>query len=94
MNYKEARIYRIKYESLLSTALMHIYDYFANVILEATKQITEPETSANLLSADTSHNDPSIETAFSLYYGKFQSAACKVETSLKHVEERINKHNQ
>lgn len=75
---------------------MHIYDYFANVIMEATNQITEPETSANLLSTNTesSQSDPTIETAFSLYYGKFQSAASKVETVLKHVELKANKHSQ
>lgn len=94
MNYKEARIYRIKYESLLSTALMHIYDYFANVIMESTKQITDPENSANLLITESTQNDPAIETAFSLYYGKFQSAASKVEAALKHVEGKVDKHSQ
>lgn len=95
LNYKESRIYRIKYESLLSTALSYVYEYVNTLITDAIKHVTEPENGAVLLNAEsTAKSDQAVESAFSLYYGKFQSAACKVKTILTHIEDKIEKHVQ
>lgn len=83
----------MKYESLLSSALVHVFEYFVLVIVEATKQVTDPENGTNLLNTENCQNDPAIETAFSLYYGKFQNAASKVDIVLRHIEHKINKHS-
>lgn len=84
----------MKYESALMTALTHLCECVNNVIIEATKQVTDPENSANLLSVGNVQSEPCIESAFSLYYGKFQNAAAKVDCALKHIEAKVDKHNQ
>lgn len=94
LNYKESRIYRMKYDSLLSTALNHVYEYVNNILIEAIKHVTDPGNESVLLNAETSTDHQGVESAFSLYYGKFQNAACKVKTVLSHIEGKIDKHVQ
>lgn len=94
LNYKESRIYRMKYESLLQTALNQVYEYVNNVITDAIKHVTDPENGAMLLNVENTSNHEAVESAFSLYYGKFQNAACKVKEILAHVENKAEKHIQ
>lgn len=82
MNFKESRIHKMKYESLLTTALNKIYNFVHNVIVETTKQVLDPEIKTNLFNT----SDSNIDTTFSLYYGKFQSAATKIKNVLTHLE--------
>lgn len=93
-NYKESRIYRIKYESLLSTALNYIYEYVSCIITDAIKHVTDPENESVMLNAENNTNHQAIESVFSLYYGKFQNAAYKVKIVLNHIEDKTNKHIQ
>lgn len=86
MHFKESRIYKMKYESLLTTALNKIYNYVNNIVIDTTKHIVDSEMKAVPLTS--SSNDPSVDTAFSLYYGKFQSAATKVKFILMHLEDK------
>lgn len=65
-----------------------------NIIIETTRQVTDPENYTNLLSIENSQTDSSKESAFSLYYGRYQNAATKIKVSLQHVEDKVEKHNQ
>jgi hypothetical protein len=93
MNFKESRIYKMKYESLLVNALNKIYKAVSSIILEATKQVLDPESKTNIVPLH-SNTAESMDTAFSLYYGKFQSAASKVKLILSHLEEKSVKNEQ
>lgn len=92
--YKESSIYKIKYESLLATALAYLCESVNNIIIETTRQVTDPENSTNLLNIENPQSDSSKESAFSLYYGRYQNAATKIKASLQHVEDKAEKHNQ
>lgn len=94
LNYKESRVYRMKYESLLSTALSHVYECVNDVITKAIKHVTDPENETVLLNVENNANHQAVESAFSLYYGKFQNAAEKVKTILAHIEDKTDKHIQ
>ncbi|KAJ3642789.1 hypothetical protein Zmor_025544 [Zophobas morio] len=93
MSFKESRIYKMKYESLLVNALNKIYKAVSNVIVEATKQVLDPDSKTNLVPLN-SNSAESMDTAFSLYYGKFQSAAAKIKLILAHLEEKAEKNEQ
>lgn len=80
LNFKEAKVYRMKYESLLSTALSFVYNFVNSVISETTKQIFHAEK------IDTEQE--SVDSIFSLYYGKFQSASGKVKLILDYIESK------
>lgn len=94
LNYKESRIYRMKYESLLSTALNHVYEYVNAIIIEAIKHVTDPENGTVLLTTEKTSNNQAVESAFSLYYGKFQNAASKIKAVITHIEHKAVKHVQ
>lgn len=83
----------MKYESMLTTALTYFYEYVNNIVTEATKHITDPEGNASLLSVDAGSGD-SVESAISLYYGKFQSAATKVQEILSYIDSKSETHAQ
>lgn len=85
MNFKESRIYKMKYESLLATALIKIYRTVSHIISETTKQVIDPESKATLVPLNSTD---SLDSAFSLYYGKFQSASTKIRLILAHLEEK------
>lgn len=79
---------------MLSTALAYLCESVNNVIIETTRQVTDPENYTNLLNIENPQMDSSKESAFSLYYGRYQNAAAKVKASLQHVEDKVEKHNQ
>lgn len=84
----------MKYESLLLTALNHVYEYVNSIITEAIKHVTDPETGGVALNTETNSSNQAVESAFSLYYGKFQNAASKVKVVLTHIENKAEKHVQ
>ncbi|XP_072394183.1 conserved oligomeric Golgi complex subunit 3 [Diabrotica undecimpunctata] len=92
LHYKESRIYKMKYESLLNNLLNKIYDYVNTVLVETTKQVVDPDFSFQ------SSQNPSInnlvDSAFSLYYGKFQSVSVKVKFILNNLEDREDQNEQ
>ncbi|CAH0558362.1 unnamed protein product [Brassicogethes aeneus] len=92
MQYKESRIYKMKYESLLTTALNKIYNYVNNIVIDTTKHIVDSEMKAVPLIQNS--NEPGMDSAFSLYYGKFQSAATKVKYILMHLEDKEDNSEQ
>ncbi|XP_056630773.1 conserved oligomeric Golgi complex subunit 3 [Diorhabda sublineata] len=92
LHYKESRIYKMKYESLLNTILNKIYDYVNTILVETTKQVVDPNV--NFQSAQVPHINSMVDSAFSLYYGKFQSVSVKVRSILNNLEERETRNDQ
>lgn len=89
-NFKEAYSYRIKYESLLLTALQNVVKTVTQIVNTATSQIVNMDNKSLLnLDAKTS---PNVDSAFSFYYGKFQNAANKVSLIMHHIEAKIEDH--
>ncbi|XP_018331497.1 conserved oligomeric Golgi complex subunit 3 isoform X2 [Agrilus planipennis] len=84
INYKESKIYIAKYENLLSKSIILIRSFVSNVIISVTKEVTDPDNKIDLLALNNSQSDSVI----SLYYGKYQSAAMKIKTILKYIEEK------
>lgn len=87
-DYKEARIYKMKNESLLMTLLNEVYRLFNHVISEASRQIIDPDNKSIGIADHVASNDLNAESSYSLYYGKFQSAAHKVSIIISYLEEK------
>lgn len=93
MTFKESRIYKMKYESLLTTALNKVYRTVSNVIQDATKQVLDPDSKSNIMDVPLNSTDL-MDTVFSLYYGKFQSASTKIKLILSHLERKAGTNEQ
>lgn len=85
LNFKESKVYKMKYESLLGTALTYVYNFVNHVISETTKQLTNTDVKSELPNIPHT-SDSSSDSVFSLYYGKFQSASVKVKLILDYIE--------
>ncbi|XP_060532022.1 conserved oligomeric Golgi complex subunit 3 [Cylas formicarius] len=83
LTFKEAKIFKMKYENLLSGATTHVYNYVDGVIVASTRQVVSPEFKSHLLPMTS---EAPADSAFSLYYGKFQSASIKVRVILEYLE--------
>lgn len=71
-----------------------IRKYCNNVIGNAMKQVTNPNNKTNLLVSNETENEGeaiSEESSFSLYYGKFLSAAVRVKPIISHIETKTEK---
>lgn len=90
-SYKEARIYKMRNESLLISLLNEVYKLFHQVITEASRQIIDPENKSIGIADHVATNDLNAETSYSLYYGKFQSAAHKVAIIISYLEDNNDK---
>lgn len=90
MNYKEAYVYKIKFENLLTNILGTVLKYVNHVITDATNQVLYLDNKANLLTGDGSQ-ETNVNAAFSFYYGKFQNAANKVSRVLEKIETKVDK---
>lgn len=88
LQYKESRVYKMKYESLLTNIFNKIYDYVNHILIETTKQVIDPDSKPQMLAQSSFVKTTLVDSAFSLYYGKFQSASSKVKFILSALEER------
>ncbi|CAH1159692.1 unnamed protein product [Phaedon cochleariae] len=93
LHYKESRIYKMKYESLLNNILNKIYDYVNTILVETMKQVVDPDSKTHILPQTPSVTESLVDSAFSLYYGKFQSVSIKIRFILNSLEERED-HNE
>lgn len=91
LQYKESRVYKMKYESLLTNILNKIYDYVNHILVDTTKQVVDPDSKAQMLPQAPNVSNALVDSAFSLYYGKFQSTSSKVKYILNGLEEREEK---
>ncbi|GBP13312.1 Conserved oligomeric Golgi complex subunit 3 [Eumeta japonica] len=80
--FKEAHVYQIKYRHLQSRAISLIRSYVIHILNHATEQVLTPIDDYE--STDTE----SIDTAYAVYFGKFQAAAPKLQYVIKEIEKR------
>lgn len=81
--YKDSSTFIVKYKHILSKAIVLIKNYVLTVISQATHQTLTPKN------IETHESKPNSETAFALYYGKYQASAVKIKRVSKLVEDRL-----
>ncbi|XP_050680646.1 conserved oligomeric Golgi complex subunit 3 [Leptidea sinapis] len=78
-NFKEAHSYTVKYRHLQSRGMALIRSYVNHILNIATEQVLTPD--------DPSDTD-SMDTAYAVYFGKFQAAAPKLKMVISEIEKR------
>lgn len=100
-------MYNIKYRQCLARAVMVMKNYLIQIFVAATDQVIE---SKNLAKAGEQLlksikkvvslwiywllDDKSADTAFAIYYGKFQASAPKAKRITSVIEERLDRSNE
>ncbi|CAG9117893.1 unnamed protein product [Plutella xylostella] len=85
-NYKEAHPYLVKYRHLQGRAASLVRGYVTHVLDHATKQVLAPKD-------EHSTDQETIDTAYAVYFGKFQAAAPKLQMVIREIEKRAE-HNE
>uniref|UniRef100_A0A0K8TSY1 Conserved oligomeric Golgi complex subunit 3 n=1 Tax=Tabanus bromius TaxID=304241 RepID=A0A0K8TSY1_TABBR len=88
VKFKESSAYILKYKQCLLRAVALIRAYVATILSRACQQILSPDRNTCLV------ENGGAEAAFALYYGKFQSAAAKVQLVTSMIEERNKRSNE
>ncbi|XP_049873257.1 conserved oligomeric Golgi complex subunit 3 [Pectinophora gossypiella] len=83
-NYKESHTYLVKYRHLQNRAISLIRSYVTHVLNHATEQVLAPKE-------EDPTDQESMDTAYAVYFGKFQAAAPKLRMVIKEIEERAEK---
>ncbi|XP_055373812.1 conserved oligomeric Golgi complex subunit 3 [Condylostylus longicornis] len=83
--FKESGVYIVKYKHCLSKALTMIKNYSGQILSQASESVLSPKSPTTLALSEVS----SPETAFALYYGKFQTSSIKIKKISSMIEERI-----
>lgn len=78
---------------MLSTCLANVVRYVNNIVLDATEQVVNNADMKSATISVASSGEPSVETAFSYYYGKFQNAATKTSNIIRYVENNCERHD-
>ncbi|KAJ2940633.1 hypothetical protein O0L34_g14741 [Tuta absoluta] len=84
-NYKESHTYLVKYRHLQNRAISLIRSYVTYVLNHATEQVLAPRD-------EDQTAQETIDTAYAVYFGKFQAAAPKLRMVIKEIEDRAE-HN-
>ncbi|XP_059054859.1 conserved oligomeric Golgi complex subunit 3 isoform X2 [Achroia grisella] len=80
-SFKESHTYIVKYRHLQNRAISLIRSYVNHVLNHATEQVLAP--------ADEDQTDQeTIDTAYAVYFGKFQAAAPKLKLVISEIEKR------
>ncbi|XP_026319834.1 conserved oligomeric Golgi complex subunit 3 [Hyposmocoma kahamanoa] len=80
-HFKESHTYLVKYRHLQNRAISLIRSYVTHVLNHATEQVLAPK--------DEDPNDQeTIDTAYAVYFGKFQAAAPKLKMVISEIERR------
>lgn len=82
-NYKESHTYLVKYRHLQNRAISLIRSYVTHVLNHVTEQVLAPQ--------DEPQDQESMDTAYAVYFGKFQAAAPKLKRVISEVEGRAEK---
>ncbi|XP_048488996.1 conserved oligomeric Golgi complex subunit 3 [Plutella xylostella] len=85
-NYKEAHPYLVKYRHLQGRAASLVRGYVTHVLDHATEQVLAPKD-------ENSTDQETIDTAYAVYFGKFQAAAPKLQKVIREIEKRAE-HNE
>lgn len=82
--FKESHPYLVKYRHLQSRAISLIRSYVTHVLNHATEQIMAPKDG----------DQESLDTAYAVYFGKFQAAAPKLKMVIGEIEARAEKSSE
>ncbi|XP_050343086.1 conserved oligomeric Golgi complex subunit 3 [Nymphalis io] len=77
--FKEAHTYTVKYRHLQSRAISLIRGYVNHILNHATEQVLTP---------DEPTENEAMDTAYAVYFGKFQAAAPKLRMVISEIEKR------
>ncbi|KAL0851495.1 hypothetical protein ABMA28_007287 [Loxostege sticticalis] len=80
-SFKEAHTYLVKYRHLQSRAISLIRSYVNHVLNHATEQVLSPNE-------EDSTEQETMDTAYAVYFGKFQAAAPKLRMVISEIESR------
>ncbi|KAF9423233.1 hypothetical protein HW555_001302 [Spodoptera exigua] len=83
-NYKESHTYLVKYRHLQNRAISLIRSYVTHVLNHATEQMLAPKD-------DDQNDQDNVDTAYAVYFGKFQAAAPKLKMVISEIEARAEK---
>ncbi|KAM3959001.1 conserved oligomeric Golgi complex subunit 3 [Aphomia sociella] len=79
--FKESHTYLVKYRHLQSRAISLIRSYVTHVLNHATEQVLSPKD-------EDPTDQEMIDTAYAVYFGKFQAAAPKLRMVISEIEKR------
>ncbi|CAH0724595.1 unnamed protein product, partial [Brenthis ino] len=77
--FKESHTYLVKYRHLQNRAISLIRTYVTHILNHATEQVLTP---------DEPNDSETIDTAYAVYFGKFQAAAPKLKMVITEIEKR------
>ncbi|XP_037866759.1 conserved oligomeric Golgi complex subunit 3 [Bombyx mori] len=80
-NYKESHTYLVKYRHLQNRAISVIRSYVNHVLDHATEQVLGPQE-------DAGSEEENVDTAYAVFFGKFQAAAPKLRKVIGEIEQR------
>lgn len=83
--FKEAHTYTVKYRHLQSRAISLIRSYVTHILNHATEQVLAP---------DESNENDTMDTAYAVYFGKFQAAAPKLKMVISEIEKRAESNEE
>ncbi|RVE50651.1 hypothetical protein evm_004683 [Chilo suppressalis] len=83
-SYKESHTYSVKYRHLQSRAISLIRSYVNHVLDHATEQVLTPND-------EDSTDREAMDTAYAVYFGKFQATAPKLRMVISEIESRAEK---
>ncbi|XP_014366007.2 conserved oligomeric Golgi complex subunit 3 isoform X3 [Papilio machaon] len=79
-NFKEAHTYFVKYRHLQNRGISLIRSYIIQVLNQATEQV--------LTTDEDSADQETMDTAYAVYFGKFQAVAPKLRMVISEIEKR------
>ncbi|XP_063617041.1 conserved oligomeric Golgi complex subunit 3 [Cydia splendana] len=82
--FKESHTYLVKYRHLQSRAISLIRSYVTHVLDHATEQVLSPKDE------DASEQE-NMDTAYAVYFGKFQATVPKLKMVIEEIEARAEK---
>ncbi|XP_026731351.1 conserved oligomeric Golgi complex subunit 3 isoform X2 [Trichoplusia ni] len=85
-NFKESHTYLVKYRHLQNRAISLVRSYVTHVLNHATEQMLAPKE-------DEQNDQESMDTAYAVYFGKFQAAAPKLRMVISEIEARAEKND-
>lgn len=71
----------------MARAILVMKNYVTQIFLTATDQVLESKQSSKI-------DDKSSDTAFAIYYGKFQASAPRAKLITIKIEERLDRNNE
>ncbi|KAL4713838.1 hypothetical protein ACJJTC_015492 [Scirpophaga incertulas] len=80
-NFKESHTYLVKYRHLQNRAISLIRSYVNHVLDNATEDVLTPKI-------EDSSDQEAMNTAYAVYFGKFQAAAPKLKMVISEIESR------